>query len=50
MPIKVQEAYRTPNRQDQNRNSLHHITVKTKRLKMTRKKKSSLIQKAGPPE
>jgi len=29
MPINIQEAYRTPNRLDQKRNSSHHTTVKT---------------------
>jgi hypothetical protein len=29
MPIQVQEASRTPNRHDQNRTSLWHITLKT---------------------
>jgi len=29
MPINIQEAYRTPNRLDQKRNSSHHIIVKT---------------------
>jgi hypothetical protein len=29
MPINIQEAYRTPNRLDQKRNSSHHITIKT---------------------
>ena len=29
MPINIQEAYRTPNRLDQERNSSHHLIVKT---------------------
>ena len=29
MPMNIQEAYRTPNRLDQKRNSSHHIIVKT---------------------
>ena len=29
VPIYIQEAYRTPNRLDQKRNSSHHIIVKT---------------------
>jgi hypothetical protein len=29
MPINIQEAYRTPNRLDQRRNSSHHIIIKT---------------------
>ena len=29
MPINIQEAYRTPNRLDQKRNSSHHIIIKT---------------------
>jgi hypothetical protein len=29
MPINIQEAYRTPNRLDQKRNSSSHIIVKT---------------------
>jgi hypothetical protein len=28
MPINIQEAYRTPNRMDQKRNSSHHIITK----------------------
>jgi zona occludens toxin (predicted ATPase) len=28
-PINIQEAYRTPNRLDQKRNSSHHIIIKT---------------------
>ena len=28
MPINMQEAYRTPNRLDQERNSSHHIIIK----------------------
>ena len=29
MPMKIQEAYRTPYRLDQKRNSSHHIIIKT---------------------
>ena len=29
MPINIQEAYKTPNRLDQKRNSSHHIIIKT---------------------
>jgi hypothetical protein len=29
MPIKIQEAYRTPDRLDQKRKSLLHIIIKT---------------------
>ena len=29
MPMNIQEAYRSPNRLDQKRNSFHHIIVKT---------------------
>jgi hypothetical protein len=29
MPINIQEAYRTPNRLDQKRNSSQHIIIKT---------------------
>ena len=29
MPKEIQEAYRTPNRLDQKRNSSHYIIVKT---------------------
>jgi hypothetical protein len=29
MPVNIQEAYRTPNRLDQKRNSSHHIIIKT---------------------
>jgi hypothetical protein len=30
MPINIEEAFKTPNRLDQKRNSSHHITVKTR--------------------
>jgi hypothetical protein len=33
MPINIQEAYRTPNKQDQKRNSSCHIIVKTPNTK-----------------
>ena len=29
MPMNIQEAYRTPNRLDQNRNTSRHIIIKT---------------------
>jgi hypothetical protein len=29
MPMNIQESYRTTNRQDQRRNSSHHIIIKT---------------------
>jgi hypothetical protein len=29
MPMNIQEAYRTPKRWDQKRNSSHHIIIKT---------------------
>jgi hypothetical protein len=29
MPMNIQEAYRTPNRLDQERNSTDHIIIKT---------------------
>jgi hypothetical protein len=29
MPMNKKEAYRTPNRLDQKRNSTHHIIIKT---------------------
>jgi hypothetical protein len=29
MPMNIQDAYRTPNRQDQKRNSSHHIIIRT---------------------
>ena len=29
MPMNIQEAYRTPNRMDQKRNSSRHIIIKT---------------------
>ena len=29
MPMNIQEAYRSPNRFDQKRNSSHHITIQT---------------------
>jgi hypothetical protein len=30
MPMNIQEAYRTPNRLDQKRNSSQHIIIRTK--------------------
>ena len=33
MPMNIQEAYGTPNRLDQKRNSSHHIVVKTPNAK-----------------
>ena len=45
MPMKIQEAYRTPSRLDQERNSSHHIIIRTARalnkeriLKLVREK------------
>jgi hypothetical protein len=44
MPMNIQEAFRTPNRLDQKRNSSHHIIIKTQnvqnneRLKAVREK------------
>jgi hypothetical protein len=38
MPISIQEAYRTPNRLDQKRNSSHHIIIKERILKAVREK------------
>ena len=32
MPMNIQEAYRTPNRFDQKRNSSHHIIIKTSNM------------------
>ena len=29
MPMNIQETYRTPNRLNQNRNTSHHIIIKT---------------------
>jgi len=50
MPMNLQEAYRTPNRLDQNRNSSCHIIIKTPNalnkeriLKAVRGKRSSNI-------
>jgi hypothetical protein len=49
--IKVQEAYRTPNKLDQKRKSSHHIIIKTKHaqskeriLKTAREKSPGSIQ------
>ena len=38
MPINIQEAYRTPNRMDQKRNSSHHIIIKNTKCTKQRKK------------
>ena len=49
MPMNIQEAYRTPNRLDQKRNSSHHIIIKTpnalskKNIKSSKGEKSSSI-------
>jgi hypothetical protein len=50
MPMNIQEAYKTPNRLDQKRNSSCHITIKTPNaqnkeriLKAVREKRSSNI-------
>ena len=51
MPMNIQEAYRTPNRLEQKRNSSHHVIIKAppnalnkKRiLKAVREKRSSNI-------
>jgi hypothetical protein len=52
MPIKVQEASRTPNRPDQNRTTSQHIIIKTtstgnreRILKAVREEKMSNIQR-----
>jgi hypothetical protein len=52
MPIQVQEAYRTPNRFDQNRTTPWHIIIKTtstenreRILKAVREKKTNKIQR-----
>ena len=50
MPMNIQEAYRTPNRLDQKRNSSRHIIIRTTNalnkdriLKAVREKRSSNI-------
>ena len=49
MPMNIQEAYRTPNRLGQKRNSSHHIAVtilnaqKRKNIKSSKRKRSSNI-------
>jgi hypothetical protein len=48
MSMSIQEAYRTPNRLDQKRNSTHHIKSKhqmhkTKNIKSSKGKRSSNI-------
>jgi hypothetical protein len=52
MPIQVQEASRTPNRLDQNRNTPQHIIIKTtstenreRILKAVREEKKNNIQR-----
>jgi hypothetical protein len=46
MPINIQEAYRTPNRLDQKRNSSHYIVIrKRKNIKSSKGKRSSNIKK-----
>jgi hypothetical protein len=52
MPIQVQEAFRTPNRLDQNRTTPLHIIIKTtsietreRILKAVREKKPNNIQR-----
>jgi hypothetical protein len=54
MPMNIQEAYRTPNRQDQKRNSSHHIRNKTpstlnkERILKAIKEKAKVICKGSP--
>jgi hypothetical protein len=54
MPINIQEAYRTPNRLDQTRNSSHHIIVKTpnalnkERILKAEREKSQVTYKGRP--
>jgi hypothetical protein len=42
MPINIQEAYRTPSRLDQKRNSSHHILVKTPNAQNKEEKSSNI--------
>ena len=37
MPIKIKEAYRTPNRLDPNKKSSHHIIIKTLNIQCTQR-------------
>jgi hypothetical protein len=55
MPMNIQEAYRTPNRLDQKRNSSRYIIIRTTNavnkdriLKAVREKMSSIIYKGRP--
>jgi hypothetical protein len=56
MPMKIQEAYRTPNSLDQKRNSSHHIIIKTpnaqnkERVLKAVTEKSQVIYKGRPSE
>jgi hypothetical protein len=38
MPVMVQEAYRTPDRLDQKRNSLCHLIAQTQKLQQKKTK------------
>ena len=54
MPMNIQEAYRTPNRLDQKRNSSHHIIIKTpnaqnkERILKAVREKGQVIYKGRP--
>ena len=54
MPMKIQEAYKTPNRLNQKRNSLHHIIIKTpnaenkQRILKAEREKGQVAQKGRP--
>jgi hypothetical protein len=47
MPINIQEAYRTPNRLDQKRNSSRHITLKTPNAQ-NKERLLKAVRKKGP--
>ena len=54
MPMNIQEAYRTPNRLDQKRNSSQHVTIRTKntlnkdRILKAVREKSQVTYKSKP--
>ena len=47
MTMKTQEAYKTPNRLDQKRNSSHHIIVKTQNAKKKKKNPKNIKSSKG---
>ena len=49
MPMNIQEANRTPNRLDQNRNASHHIIIKTSNVLNKEGSKEGQVKYKGRP-